>query len=83
MLPITEYDFELSKKQFWDSICLRYGWEISKLPTTCPCGSKIDIQHSLSCKNGGFVAIRHNELRDLTAKILSEVCYDSDRHWSC
>ena len=82
MLPIAQYGFELSKQQFWDTISLRYGWEISKLLTTCPCGSKIDIQHSLSCKNGGFVAIRHNELRDLTAKILSEVCYDSDRHWS-
>ena len=34
MLPIVEYGFELSKQQFWDSICLRYSWEISKLPTT-------------------------------------------------
>ena len=50
MLPIAEYGFELSKQQFCDSICLRYGWEISKLATTCPCGSKFDIQHSMSCK---------------------------------
>ena len=42
----------------------------------CPCGSKLDIQHSVSCKKGGFVTIRHN-LRDLTAKILSEVCNDT------
>ena len=34
MLPIAENGFELSK-QFWDSISLRYGWEISKLRTTC------------------------------------------------
>ena len=26
MLPITEYGFELSKQQFWDSVSLRYGW---------------------------------------------------------
>ena len=77
MLPIAEYGFELSKQQFWDSICLRYGWEISKLSTTCPCGSKFDVQHSMSCKKGGFVTIRHNDLRDLTAKIL-EVCYDTE-----
>ena len=78
MLPIAEYGFELSKQQFWDSICLIYGWEISKSPTTCPCGSKFDIQHSMSCKKGGFVTIRHNDLRHLTAKILSEVCYDTE-----
>ena len=31
----------------------------------------------MSCKKGGIVTIRHNELRDLTAKKLSEVCYDT------
>ena len=30
----------------------------------------------MSCKKGGVVTIRHNELRDLTVKILSQVCYD-------
>ena len=29
-LTIAEYGFEFSKQQFWDSICLRYGWKISK-----------------------------------------------------
>ena len=76
MLPIAEYGFE-SSKHFCDSISLRHGWKISKLPTTYPCGSKFDIQHSMSCKKGGFVTIRHNDLRDLTAKILSEVCNDT------
>ena len=77
MLPIAEYGFELSKQQFWDSISLRYGWEISKL-STCLCGSKFDIQQSMNCKKGGFVTTRHNDLRDLTAKILSEVCYNTE-----
>ena len=60
-LPITEFEFELSKQQFWDSIRLRYGWEnmqstnillvvvnlvFSNLATSCPCGSKFDIQQS-------------------------------------
>ena len=48
VLPIAEHGFELSKQQFWDSTGLRYGWEISKLPT-CPCGSKFDTQHSMGC----------------------------------
>ena len=78
MLHIAEYGFELSKQQFWDSISLRYGWEISKLPATCPCGSRFDILHSMGYKKGGFATIRHNDLRDLTAKILSEVCCDTE-----
>ena len=28
----------------------------------------------MNCKKGGFVTIRHNDLRDLAAKILSEIC---------
>ena len=30
----------------------------------------------MSCKRGGFVAIRDNDLRDLTAKLLSNDCND-------
>ena len=62
VLPITEFGFELSKQQFWDSIRLRYGWEMSNLPTTFPCESKFDIQHSMSCKKGSFISILHNGL---------------------
>ena len=47
------------------------------LPTSCPCGSTFDIQYSMSCKKGGFIYIRHNELRDLTANMMSEVCKDT------
>ena len=28
----------------------------------------------MSCKKGGLVSIRHNNIRDLTANILREVC---------
>jgi hypothetical protein len=30
----------------------------------------------MSCKKGGFISIRHNNVRDLTASILKEVCSD-------
>ena len=33
------------------------------------------IGHVLSCPNGGYPSIRHNEIRDLTAALLSEVCH--------
>ena len=76
MLHIAEYRFELSKQHFWDSVSLRHRWEISKLATMCLCGSKFDIQQTMSCKKGGFVTIRHKDLRDLTAIILSKICND-------
>ena len=46
------------------------------LLTSCPCDSKFDIQHSMSYKEGGFLCIRHNDLRDQTANMMSEVCQD-------
>ncbi|KAG0719316.1 hypothetical protein GWK47_050756 [Chionoecetes opilio] len=30
----------------------------------------------MTCKKGGFVCIRHDEVRDLTASMLKEVCHD-------
>ena len=32
------------------------------------------IEHALSCNCGGFPIMRHNELRDLTASLLDEIC---------
>ena len=36
----------------------------------------MDVQHAMSCKRGELVAIRHNDLRDLTANLLYNVCND-------
>ena len=32
----------------------------------------------MSCKKGRIVSIRHNDLRDITARIVSEVCKDTE-----
>ncbi len=34
------------------------------------------MEHALSCPKGGFPIIRHNEIRDLTANLLTEVCHE-------
>ena len=34
------------------------------------------MEHALSCAKGGFPALRHNEIRDITASLLTEVCSD-------
>ena len=34
------------------------------------------VEHAMMCNLGGFPTIRHNEIRDLTASLLSEVCHN-------
>lgn len=38
----------------------------------------MDIGHAISCKKAGFITIRHNDLCDFTACLLTEVCEDVD-----
>ena len=37
-------------------------------------GKKLTTEHAFSCAKGGFPSIRHNEIRDITASLLTEVC---------
>ena len=53
---------------------MRYGWLPLRTPTHCAYGSSFSVDHALSCPKGGLPSIRHNEIRDLTAKLLTEVC---------
>ena len=73
VVPMRESNYVLKKQQFWDSIRLRYGWPVPGLPVSCLCGG-FNVQHTISCKKGGFVTLQHNEVRDITATISSEVC---------
>ena len=73
-LPIADHGFCLHKGAFRDALCLRYNWSPPFLPSSCVCGSSFQVDHALSCHRGGFPSIRHNELRDLTAHLLTEVC---------
>ena len=75
-LPIAEYGFCLHKRAFADALSLRYGWSLTNTPLNCACGAGFTICHALSCPKGGFPSIRHDEIRDLTAQLLSEVCSD-------
>ena len=74
--PIEEFGFTLHKSAFRDAIALRYGWSLLNTPTRCSCGSQFSVQHALSCPKGGFPTLRHNEVRDLTAALMTEVCHD-------
>ncbi len=75
-LPIEEFGFCLHKGAFKDALALRYGWTPSGIPLSCDCGSAFTVEHALSCPRGGFPTLRHNEIRDVTANLLTEVCHD-------
>ena len=47
----------------------------SRTPSHCACGTSFSVEHALSCLKGGFPSICHNEVRNLTAELLSEVCH--------
>ena len=74
-LPIADHGFALHKGAFRDALCLRYGWSPHLLPSHCVCGQRLTVEHALSCSRGGFPSIRHNEIRDMTADMMSEVCH--------
>ena len=52
------------------------------MPLQCTCGKKLSVENALNCFHGGFPSIRHNELRNITAELLSEVCHNVDTELS-
>ena len=74
VLPLSEHGFTLHKSAFQDALALRYGWTPTRLPSKCDCGKNFNVEHALSCAKGGFPTLRHNEIRDTTASLLTEVC---------
>ena len=69
-LPLKRYGFGLNRRQFIDSLCLRYNLTLDDVPETCACGSPNSINHSLSCKLGGYPYLRHDSLKETLAEIL-------------
>ena len=72
-LPLEQYGFSLHKGEFIDAICLRYGFTPSLLPSHCVCGKDFTLSHAISCPYGAFPIIQHNEVRDLTACLMTSV----------
>ena len=66
----------LAKEEFRDAMAMRYNKQILGLPSKCACGSNFEPVHDLDCKKGGFIHSRHDQLRNLETKMLSEVFQD-------
>jgi hypothetical protein len=54
---------ELSAEEFRDSLRLRLGLTPVDLPDRCDgCDQKFSVGHALTCKKGGLVLLRHNDV---------------------
>ena len=74
VLPLADFGFSLSKSEFRDALHLRYCWTPPRLPASCVCGQAFTVEHALSCSHGGYLGLRHNEVRDLLGEVLDEIC---------
>ena len=76
MLPLKDKGYCLNEQEFWDLMKLVYGFSLLWLPSQCICGVQNDVQHALYCKKGGFITLRHNRIRNVTAEWLRQVTKD-------
>jgi hypothetical protein len=54
---------ELSAEEFRDSLRLRFGLLPSFLPQRCDgCNERFTVEHAMSCKKGGLVLQRHDDV---------------------
>ena len=75
-LPIADHGFHLNKGEFRDTSCLRYDWSLTNVPQHCNCGKQFSVDHAMTCHLGGFLTVRHNDISDITASLLTEVCHN-------
>jgi hypothetical protein len=53
----------LSADEFRDNLRIRLGLEPTSLPHCCEgCGQRFSVEHAMSCKKGGLVMLRHNDV---------------------
>ena len=71
-IPLSSHGFNLSKGEFRDGFALCFNHDIQGLPSKCLCGQRFDITHAMNCKRGGFVIMKHNDIRDFEVNLLKK-----------
>ncbi|XP_073243955.1 uncharacterized protein [Porites lutea] len=73
-MPLADKGLALNKQEFRDSLRLRYDLPLVDFPSHCICGDKFTVSHALPCKKGGFVAQRHDGVRNLLTTFIDKIC---------
>ena len=65
VFPLAKHHFDLSATEFRDALALQYKKLLLGVLSHCDgCGDPFDLSHALSCRKGGLVTQRHNEVCD-------------------
>ena len=79
-LPLLKENFDLSATEFRDALYVRYRKQLKRSFSRCDgCQQDFDLRHILSCKKGGLVTLRHNEIRDAVSDLASILWKDVKR----
>ena len=63
----------MNQQEFRDSLCLRHNLALPNLPSYCACGEVFIVNHALTYNKGGFIAQRHDTIRDLLTSHIRKV----------
>jgi hypothetical protein len=81
VLPSLANGTELSAQEFRDALLFRYARSPPDLPSQCDgCLDKFSVRHALSCKKGGLVISRYNEIQDALSDLAFRALFPSAVH---
>jgi hypothetical protein len=72
-LPNLLNGSDLSADEFRDGVRLRLGLQPTALPPRCDgCGERFTTEHAMSCRKGGLIIHRHNDLVTTWGQLCSQ-----------
>ena len=78
VVPTEKNGTVLLPTEWRDSVKLRYNFSPQGMQTHCDgCNSAMTVEHALSCKKGGLVHARHDELRNALHNMCCEATSSS------
>ena len=77
-IPATVNGTELSAIEFCDRLHQGYNKNPPDMCSKCDgCGAKFTLAHALGCRKGGLIILRHDEIKDELAELLSQALIPS------
>ena len=75
-IPIEKARIRSSQRDVPQCSCTEIWLAGAVLRTACGSRLIFEPDHQLICRQGGYISLHHNELHDLIASLLKEVCID-------